>query len=66
MIWSKYRGIDQLVLKRDFIRTYERMGVQMDKRATETRIFDQGIRKYARVTAIMTFDQVYVTDYNYN
>ena len=34
------------------------MGVRMDERATETIIFDQGVRKYARVNAIMSSDQV--------
>ena len=66
MLWSEYQVIDQLVFKRDFIWTYERMGVQMDERSTETIIFDQDVRKYFRVTAIMTSDQVYVTDHNYN
>ena len=45
---------------------YKCMGVRTDERATETIIFDRGVRKYVRVTAIMTFDQVYVTDNNYN
>ena len=57
MILSDYQGIYQLVLKRAFIRTYNNIGVQMDARATETIIFDQGVRKYVIVTAIMIFDR---------
>ena len=66
MLWSEYKGIDQLVLNRDFIRTYKRMGVQTDERSTKTRSFDQCVRKYIIVTTIMNFDEVYVTDHNYN
>ena len=66
MLWSGYRGKYQIALKKSFIQTYERMVVQMDDRATENIIFDQGVRKYVRVTLIMTFDQVYVTNHNYN
>ena len=58
--------MDQLVLERAFIWTYECMGVRMDDRATKTIIFDQGVRKYVRVTAIMIFHQVYVTNHNCN
>ena len=39
--------------------TYESMCVQTDERETETVYFDQGMRKYIIVNAIMTFDQVY-------
>ena len=35
-------------------------------RSTRTIIFDRGIHKYVRVIEIMTFDQVYVTDFNCN
>ena len=42
------------------------MGVQMDERATETIIFDRGVRKYVRVSAIMNFDQVYIADHEFN
>ena len=42
------------------------MGVRTDDRATETIIFDLGVRQYIKVTAIMIFDQVYVTDYYCN
>ena len=66
MIRSEYRGIDKLVLERAFIQTYQCMGVWTYGRANETIIFDQGVRKYVRVTLIMTFDQVYVTNHNYN
>ena len=62
---SYYRGIYQLLLKRSFIWMYKRMGVRTYGRATKHIIFDQGLCKYARVTEIMTFDQVYVTDNNY-
>ena len=41
-----------------FIRMYGRMGVRTDERSTETIIFDRGVRKYVRVNAIMTFEQV--------
>ena len=54
------------MLKKGFKRTYKRMFVRTDERATKTIIFYQDVRKYVRVTAIMTFDQVYVTDHNYN
>ena len=42
------------------------MGVRKDDRATETIIFYQDVHKYVRVTEIMIFDQVYITDYNCN
>ena len=45
MIWSKYLGIDHLVLKMAFIQTYKCMGVQTYERATKTIIFDQGVHK---------------------
>ena len=64
MLWDEYRGIEQLVSKREFIRMYELMGVRTDGRAIETIIFDQGVCKYVRVIVIMIFDQVYVTDHN--
>ena len=66
MLYSEYRGIYQNLLKRPLMRTYERMGVRKDYRSTKTTIFDPGVRKYVRVTEIMIFDQVYVTDYNCN
>ena len=66
MLCSEYQGIDQLVLKRAIIWTYKNMGVWTDDRSTETIIFDQGVRKYVRVTATVIFDQVYVSDYNCN
>ena len=66
MICSEYQGIDRLVSKRAFIRTYKHIGVHMDDRATKTIIFDQGICKNVRVTAIMIFYQVWVTDYSCN
>ena len=65
MLWSEYQKIDQIVLKRSFIRTYKRMGVQMDEISTKTIIFDQGVRKYVIVTEITTFDQVNATKHNY-
>ena len=58
--------MDQLVLISAFKRTYENMGVQTDEIANETIIFYQGVRKYVIVNAIMNFDQVYVTNHNYN
>ena len=64
MLWGKYRGIDQLVSKREYIHTYDLMGVRKDGRAIKTIFFDQGVRKYVRVTVIMIFYQVYVTDHN--
>ena len=66
IIWSDYRGMDQLVLKKVSIHRYKPMGVHTDDRSTETIIFERCVPKYVRVTAIMTFDQVYVTDHNYN
>ena len=66
MLYSEYQGIYQRLLKRALMRTYESMGVITDDRATKTIIFDPGVRKYSRVTEIMIFDQVYVTDYNCN
>ena len=57
MLWSEYQGIEQIVLKMSFIWTYERIGVRMDDRSTETLIFDQGVLKYVRITAIIIFDQ---------
>ena len=57
MLWSEYQGIEQLVLKMSFIWTYERIGVRTDDRSTETLIFDQGVLKYVRITAIIIFDQ---------
>ena len=45
---------------------YNNMDAQTDDRATEYIIFDRGVRKYIRVTAIMISDQVYATDYNCN
>ena len=47
------------------MRTYERMVAMTNVRATETIIFYQDVHKYVRVTAIMIFDQVYVTDQNF-
>ena len=44
-------------LKTALIRTYKRMIIQKDDISTETLIFDQGVRKYAIVTASMIFDQ---------
>ena len=66
MLWSEYQGIDQLVLKTAFIQTHGHMSVHTDDRVTETKVFDQGVRKYVRVTATRIFDQVYVTDYKCN
>ena len=63
MLWSEYRRIDQLVFKRPFIWTYEHIDVQTYVRATETIIFDQGVRKYVRVTESVIFDQFYVTEH---
>ena len=54
MLWSEYRGIDQLVLERAFIQMYNIMDVSTDVRSNETKIFDQGVRKFAKVTTIMT------------
>ena len=42
------------------------MDVRTYGRYTKTRIFDRGVCKYARVTEIMIFEQVYVTGYNSN
>ena len=58
MLWSEYQKIDQLVLKSPFIRTYERMDLRTYARATENKIFDQGIGKYVRFISTMIFDQV--------
>ena len=66
MIWSDYLGIEQRLLKRACIWTGERMGVRTSDRSTRTIIFDRGVHKYVRVIEIMTFDQVYVTDFNCN
>ena len=66
MLWSEYLGIDQLVLKKAFIWMYERMSLGKDDSATETIIFNQGVCTYFRVTAVMIFDQVYITDHNCN
>ena len=66
MLWSEYRGIDQLVLKRAFIRTYNNMGIRTDDRSNKTIIFDQRICEYVGFTEIMIFDQAYVTDHNCN
>ena len=44
---------------------YGRMGVRADGRATETIIFERDVRKYVRVTAIMIFDQFYITDHKF-
>ena len=46
ILW--YAHIDVMEYKMASIRMYERMGVQTDERATETIIFDQGVRKYVR------------------
>ena len=54
-----------LCCKGAFIRTYKNMGIQKDGRSTETIICDQYVRKYVRVTTIMIFDQVYITDNNF-
>ena len=66
MLLSDYQGKDQIFLKRAFIRKYKRTGLRMDDRANKTIIFDWGIHKYVKVTEIMTFGQVYVTDHNRN
>ena len=66
MIWIDYQRIDQLVLKKDFIQTDECMGVRTDERSLKTIIFVRGVRKYVRVTLIMTFDRAYVTYHKYN
>ena len=42
------------------------MGIRKYERSTKTIIFDQGVRKYVMVTAIMTFEQVYIHNHNYN
>ena len=42
------------------------MDERTDERATETIIFDQGVRKYARVKNYDLWSGFYVTDYNYN
>ena len=41
------------------------MDAYMDGRSTKTILFDRGVHKYVIVTAIMIFDQVYVTDHNF-
>ena len=53
------------MLKSDYIQKYERMGVRMYVRAMETRIFNRDVRKYVRVTTIMIFDKVYVTNHSF-
>ena len=63
MMWSENRGIYQLVLKRTLIRTHDRMCIRTYERDIEDIIFDQGVRKYVRVTAIVIFKQVYVTEH---
>ena len=40
------------------------MGVHTDDRVIKNIIFDRGLRKYVRVTAIMVFDQVYISNHN--
>ena len=57
MLWSDYRKIDHLALKRPFIWTYVR--------ATKNIIIELGIRKYVTVTATVIFYQVYVTNHNF-
>ena len=41
--------INMIWFKNTFIRTYERMGVRTDERATDTIIFNQGVIKDVRV-----------------
>ena len=65
LLWSEYQKIDQLVLKRPYIRTYERMDVRTYAGATENIIFDQGVQKYFRVTTTVVFDQFYISGHNF-
>ena len=41
--------IYMLWIEKDFVQTYERMGVRTDEISTETIIFDRGVREYVRV-----------------
>ena len=55
MLYINYQGIDRLVLKWALMWTYERMVIWTDDRDNKSILFEQGLRKYIRVTTIIIF-----------